>query len=50
MVDQEQYLDAMLTKFEIQKAKYKDKKMSRADDNHIRLVNDKDIMINVNEI
>jgi hypothetical protein len=48
-LDQEQYLDTMLTKFGISKAKYKEKKIPIADYKQIRPANDKDIMINVNE-
>jgi hypothetical protein len=48
-LDQEQYLDTMLTKFGVPNAKYKEKKTPIVDYNQIRPANDKDIMINVNE-
>jgi hypothetical protein len=48
-LDQEQYLDTMLIKFNISKAKYKEKKISIADYKQIRPTNNNNIMINVNE-
>jgi hypothetical protein len=48
-MDQEEYLDAMLNKFEITHAQYHPKKIPVADYNCLRPANNDDELINVNE-
>jgi hypothetical protein len=49
IMDQEEYLDAMLNKFGITHAQYHPKKTPAADYNCLRSANDDDELINVNE-